>query len=73
VLGATSLSSFFEVARALLGAAPVRTIVELGARDCAETLDFHATFLKRAFTPSNAIRRRCPPAVPPSPVLNASS
>ena len=35
---------FCAVARDALGPGGVRTIVEIGARDCRETLDFHATF-----------------------------
>ncbi len=35
---------FVQIVRSVLGRAPVRTIVEVGARDCVETLDFESTF-----------------------------
>jgi FkbM family methyltransferase len=39
-----NLERFCAIARDALGADGVRTIVEIGARDCRETLGFHAAF-----------------------------
>jgi FkbM family methyltransferase len=39
-----NLQRFCAIAHDALGPGGVRTIVEVGARDCGETLDFHATF-----------------------------
>jgi FkbM family methyltransferase len=43
-----NLERFANVARRALGAETVRTIVEVGARDCRETLGFHALFPQAA-------------------------
>jgi len=46
-----NLQRFCAVANDALGPGGVRTIIEIGARDCRETLDFHATFPQaRIFT-----------------------
>jgi FkbM family methyltransferase len=39
---------FANIARRALGAGTIRTIVEVGARDCRETLGFHASFPQAA-------------------------
>jgi FkbM family methyltransferase len=40
----TVFQRFAQITEALLDPASVRTVVEVGARDCAETLDFHRRY-----------------------------
>jgi FkbM family methyltransferase len=55
-----AFTRFTEIARAVLGTQPVKTIVEIGARDCAETLDFEA-----AFPQARIVAFECNPATLP--------
>jgi len=43
-----NLERFTSIARRALGTSAIRTIVEVGARDCRETLGFHALFPQAA-------------------------
>jgi FkbM family methyltransferase len=57
---------FADIADALIGRESVRTVVEVGARDCTETLDFHRTFPNAAiytFECNPAMLPRCREAV----------
>lgn len=52
---------FAEIAGAIYGDRPVNTIVEVGARDCSETLDFEA-----AFPQARIVAFECNPATLPT-------
>ena len=55
-----SLNSFSDLAKSLLGKEKIRTVVEVGARDCVETLEF-----SRLFPGANIYAFECNPSTLP--------